>query len=69
MLRVKSCNVKDNSERVFRYFASAVNGNYKVQAEIEKIFTLSVVIQALKKSVTFPCTPFADRCLIQRLGF
>ena len=25
---------------------------------------LSVVIQALKKSVTFLCTPFADRCLI-----
>ena len=69
MLRVKSGNVKDNSERVFRYFASAVNSNYKVQTEIEKIFMLSVVIQALKKSVTFPCTPFADRCLIQRLGF
>ena len=25
---------------------------------------LSVVIQALKKSVMFLCTPFANRCLI-----
>ena len=25
---------------------------------------LSVVIQALKKSVVFLCTPFANRCLI-----
>ena len=64
MLHVKSCNVKHNSERVFRYFASAVNSNYRVQNVIEKIFMLSVVIQALKKSVTFLCTTFADRCLI-----
>ena len=48
MLHVKSCNVKNNSERVFRYFASAVNSNYRVQNVIEKIFMLSVVIQALK---------------------
>ena len=27
MLHVKSCNVKHNSESVFRYFASAVNSN------------------------------------------
>ena len=64
MLHVKSCNVKHNSERVFRYFASAVGSNYRLQNVIEKIFMLSVVIQALKKSVAFPCTPFADRCLI-----
>ena len=31
---------------------------------IEKIFMLSVVIQALKKSVMFLCTPFANRCWI-----
>ena len=64
MLHVKSCNVKHNSESAFRYSASAVNSNYRVQNVIEKIFMLSVVIQALKKSVTFLCTPFADRCLI-----
>ena len=64
MLLVKSCNVKHNSERVFRYFASAVNSDYRVQNVIEKIFMLSVVIQALKKSVTFLCTPFANRSLI-----
>ena len=64
MLHVKSCNVKHNSESAFRYSASAVNSNYRVQNIIEKIFMLSVVIQALKKSVTFLCTPFADRCLI-----
>ena len=64
MLHVKSCNVKNNSERVFRYFASAVNSNYRVQNVIEKISMLSVVIQALKKSVTFLCTPFADRCFV-----
>ena len=64
MLRLKSCNVKDNSERVFRYFASAVNSNYRVQNVIEKIFMPSVVIHDLKKSVTFLCTPFANRCLI-----
>ena len=65
MLRVKSCNVKHNSESVFRYFASAPNGN-------QKIFMLSVVIEAFEKSVMFLCTTqFANRCLvaIQRLGF
>ena len=31
---------------------------------IEKIFMLAVVIQAIKKSVIFLCTPFANRCLI-----
>ena len=60
---LKSCNVKHNSERVFRYFVSAVNSNYRVQNVIEKIFMLSIVIQDLKKSVTFLCTPFANRCL------
>ena len=64
MLHLKSCNVKHNSERVFRYFASAVNSNYRVQNVIEKIFMLSVVIHDLKKSVTFLCTPFANRCFI-----
>ena len=62
MLHVKSCiNVKHNSESVFLYFSSAVN---RVQNVIEKIFMLSVIIQALNKSVMFLCTPFANRCLI-----
>ena len=29
----------------------------------EKIFMLSVVIQALKKLVVFLCTPFANCCI------
>ena len=48
MLHVKSCKVQQNSESIFRYFATAVNSNYKVQNVIEKIFMLSVIIQALK---------------------
>ena len=63
MLNVKSCNVKHNSESVFHYFTSAVTVT-RVQNVIEKIFMLSVVIQALKKSVMFLCTPFVNRCLI-----
>ena len=51
MLHVKSCKVKQNSESVFRYFASAVNSNYKVQNVIEKIFMLSAIIQALKSQL------------------
>ena len=46
MLHVKSCNVKHNSESVFRYISSAVT---TVQNVIEKIFMLSVVIEALQK--------------------
>ena len=48
MLQVKSCKVKQNSESIFRYFATAVYSNYKVQNVLEKIFMLSVIIQALK---------------------
>ena len=55
MLLVKSCNVKYNSESVFRYFASAVKSNWSTNV-IEKIFMLSVVIEAFKKSVMFLCT-------------
>ena len=43
MLRVKSCNIKHNSEIVFRYFARAVNSN--LQDVIDKFFMLSVVIR------------------------
>ena len=42
---------------------SAVNSS-RVQIVIEKIFMLSVVIEASKKSVTFLFTPFANRCLV-----
>ena len=54
MLHVKSCNVKHNnySESVFRCFASAVTVT-RVQNVIEKIFMLSVVTKAFKKSVMF----------------
>ena len=51
MLHVKSCNVKHNSESVFRYFASAVKVT-RVQNVIEKILMLSVVIEALKSVMT-----------------
>ena len=58
MLHVKICNVKHNSESAFRYSASAVNSNYRV--DLYAICSYS----SLKKSVTFLCTRFADRCLI-----
>ena len=35
---------------------------------MEKIFMLPVVNQALKKSVMFLCTPFANLCLIYSDG-
>ena len=63
MLHVKSCNVRHNSESVFRYFASTVTVT-RVHNVIEKIFMLSAVIEAFKKSVMFLCTPFANRCLV-----
>ena len=67
MLHVKSCNVKHNSESVFRYISSAVT---TAQNVIEKIFMVSVVIEAFKKSVMVLCKPFGKSLLgIQRLGF
>ena len=63
MLHVKSCKVKQNSERVFRYFASAVNSNYKVQTVREKTFVLSAIIQALKSRLCSSVQSFANRCL------
>ena len=35
----------------------------RVQNVLEKIFMLSVLTEAFKKSVMFLCTPFANRCL------
>ena len=40
MLHVKSCNVKHNSESAFRYSASAVNSNYRVQNVIEDHYAI-----------------------------
>ena len=51
MLQVKGCDVKHNSESVFRCFASAVNSTGKDKS----LYAVSVVIQALKKSVMFLC--------------
>ena len=68
---VKRCNVKYNSESVFRYFASAVNSNQRTKCDIdviEKIFLLSVVIEAFKKWVMFLCTPFANHCWYTATG-
>ena len=66
MLRVKSCNVKLNSENVFRYFASAVTGsNSSIKSNRKDLYAISyVVVEAFKKSVLFLCTPFANRCLV-----
>ena len=46
MLHVKNCNVKFNSDSVFRYFASPVivTRVQNVIMVIEKIFMLSVII-------------------------
>ena len=64
MLHLKSCNVKHNSERVRSLFCKCSKQQLYCTNVIEKIFMLSVVIQDLKKSVTFLCTTFANRCLI-----
>ena len=66
MLLVKSCNVKHNSERVFRYFANAVSSDYRVQNVIEKIFMLSVVIQVGYAPLYTFCKSLFD---MQQLGF
>ena len=66
MLRVKSCNVKLNSENVFRYFASAVTGgNSSTKSNRKDLYAIcSYQSEAFKKSVMFLCTPFANRCLV-----
>ena len=69
MLHVKSCKVQQNSESIFRYFATAVNSNYKVQNVIEKIFMLSVIIQALKIPLCSSVHLLQSLFDIQWLGF
>ena len=64
MLHLKSCNVKHNSERVFRCFASAVKSSYRVEKCNRKDLYAICSSSRFNKSVTFLCTPFANRCLI-----
>ena len=64
MLHLKSCNVKHNSERVFRCFASAVKSSYRVEKCNRKDLYAICSFSRFNKSVTFLCTPFANRCLI-----
>ena len=40
MLHAKSCNVKHNSESVFRYFASAVNTNESLKCNRKDLSTI-----------------------------
>ena len=66
MLLVNSCNVKHNSERVFRYFASAVNSDYRVQNVIEEIFSYSSLKKVGYVSLYTFCKSLFD---MQQLGF
>ena len=51
MLRVKSCNVKLNSENVFRYFASAVTGNNSsTKCNRKDLYAISCVVIEASKS-------------------
>ena len=40
MLPVKSCNVKHNSESVFRYISSAVNSNYSAKCNRKDLYAI-----------------------------
>ena len=40
MLHVKRCNVKHNSESVFRYFASAVNSNQSTKCNRKDLYAI-----------------------------
>ena len=64
MLQAKSCNVKHNSESVFRYFASAVNSNWSTKCNRKDLYAICSYSTLKIKSVMFFCTPFANRCLI-----
>ena len=68
MLQVKSCKVKHNFESVvFHHFASVKVT--RVQNIIEKIFMLSVLIQASKKVGYVSLYTFRKSLYRQRLGF
>ena len=49
MLHVKSCNVKHNSESVFRYFASAVNSNKSTKCNRKDLY--AILKKDFKKSL------------------
>ena len=64
MLHVKICNVKHNSESAFRYSASAVNSNYRV--DLYAICSYSI----FKKVGYVPLYTFCRSLFdIQQLGF
>ena len=56
MLHVKSCNVKHNSESVFRYFASEVNRNQSTKCSRKALYAICSY-SSLKKVGMFLCTP------------
>ena len=66
-LHVKSCNVKHNSESVFRYFASTVNSNQSTKCNTKDLYAICNY-SSLKRSLMFLCTPFANRRLINSDG-
>ena len=69
MLHVKSCNVKHNSESVFRYFASVVNTNESLKCNRQDHSTICSYRSLHKVRVMFLCTPFENHCLAyRRLG-
>ena len=53
-MNVKSCNVKHNSESVFRYFASAVNSNYSTKCKRKDLYAICSY-SSLKKVGYVPC--------------
>ena len=48
MVHVKSCNVKHNSESVFRYFASALNSNQSTKCSRKDLYAICSYL-SLKK--------------------
>ena len=54
MMNVESCNVKHNSESVFRYFARAVNSNYSTKCKRKDLYAICSYL-SLKKVGYVPC--------------
>ena len=69
MLRTKRCNVKHNSESVFRYFASAVNTNKSLKCN-RKDLNAICSYRSLQKAGYVPLYTVRKSLFgIQRLGF
>ena len=64
MLHVKSCNVKHNSESIYRYFASAVNSDKSTKCNRKDLYAICNYSSLKKSRLWLPCTPFAKFCLI-----